>query len=162
MYHLDDINTITPGGKSMKTMITDYIREKNLNFILARGKCLNQAQADLAPGDLEAYMSEFSACGFSKVSCPDLRPSPPFLAASLDEASGTARAAFLIDLTCEAEKGVASKFYSKILGALASQFFAACPGILRLYFPFILEETAAGRGLSLEPAEGGAWIVKKA
>jgi hypothetical protein len=160
MYHLDDIKTITPGGRPLSAIVTDYIREKNLNFIVARGQCRNLRQADLAPGDLETCMSEFSACGFSRVSCPDLRPCPPFLAADLDGATKSARVVFLIDLTAEAETGRASKFYSKILGALSSQFFAACPGISRLFFPFALEETAAGRGLSVEEAEGGTWVIK--
>lgn len=160
MYHLDDINTITPGGKSLTVIVTDYIREKNLNFIVARGRCRNRRQSEMAPGELEACIREFAACSFSKVSCPGLRPAPPFLAADTDEQAGTARVAFLIDLTEEAETGRASKFYSKVLGALASQFFAACPGISRLFFPFGLEETAAGRGLALETDGDGTWIVK--
>jgi|GEM_PF-3131800 len=160
MYRFDDINTITPGGTPLLDIVTAYIREKNLNFIVAEGKRCNRRKKDLAPEELEAFMSEFCACGFSKVSCPNLRPSPPFLAAELDEAAGTAKLAFLIDLTEEAQEGTASKFYSKILGALSSQFFAATPQISRLFFPFDLEDTAAGKGLSVEPGKNGAWIIK--
>jgi len=160
MYRFDDIHTITPGGTQLLDIVAGYIREKNLNFIVAEGRCTNRPAADLAPEELVAWMSAFAACGFSKVSCPGLHPSPPFIAVDLDEATGTARLIFLIDLTQEAKEGTASKFYSKILGALSSQFFAANPKISRLFFPFGLEDTAAGKGLCLETAEGGTWILK--
>ena len=160
MYRFDDIHTITPGGTKLLDLVTGYIREKNLNFIVAKGKCTNRPAANLSPEELATWMATFAACGFSKVSCPDLRPSPPFIAADLDEATGTAQLVFLIDLTQEAKEGTASKFYSKILGALSSQFFAANPKVSRLFFPFGLEDTAAGKGLCIETAEGGAWMIK--
>jgi len=161
MYTFEDLNTITPGGIPLLDIVTGYIREKNLSFIVAQGRCSNRRAADLAPQELTSWMAAFAACTFSKVSCPDLRPCPPFMAADLDEAAKTATLVFLIDLTQEAQGGMASKFYSKILGALSSQFFAANPGISRLFFPFGLADTATGKGLSLEKAESGTWIILK-
>lgn len=139
------------------SIVKAYIREKNLNFIIARGQCLNQNQAELTDRELDAYMDEYAACAFSKVACPGLRPSPPFMAASIRPESGTARVEFLIDLTQEAQTGRASKFYSKMLGAFSTQFFAVRPDISKLVFPFQLEDTL-GRGLVAEPCDKGCCI----
>jgi len=159
MYSLEEITTITPNGRSLTSIIKAYIREKNLNFIVAKGQCLNQNQSQLSDTELIAYMAEYANCAFSKVACPNLRPSPPFMAASIQQGSSTARVEFLIDLTREAETGRASKFYSKILGAFSTQVFAVQPIVSRIFFPFDLEDTV-GRGLTLEPCDTGCCIIK--
>lgn len=160
MHHFTPLRTLAPDGTTVSDIVFSYIRKKNLNFIVFRGQCANLSQATLTDAALSQVLAEYAACGFSLVSCPGFKPSPPFLAAEIDKTAGTARVAFLMDLTREAESGRASKFYSKALGALSTQVFASCPGICRLFFPFALEETAAGRGLSLAPAPGGAFIVQ--
>lgn len=160
MWKLEDINTARLGDQTLARAVKAYIKEKNLNFIIARGECLNQRQETLKEDELDTYMAEFSACGFSRISCPGPRPSPPFMAADIDPETATARVRFLIDLTEEAEDGRAGKFYSKILGAFATQFFAAQPLVRELIFPFELEDTV-GRGLSLNPRGPGMGIVRE-
>lgn len=157
MYTLTHINTITPKGRPIKEIMAAYIREKNLTFIVDQGKCANLSQADLSDQDLASRLNEFSACSFASISCPDLRPSPPFIAVRTEPESRTGQVVFLIDLTREAEAGRASKFYSKILGALSTQVFAHTQGLDRIFFPFELEETA-GRGLALDHQNGGTFI----
>ena len=137
MWKFEDINREILGNRQIYNRVNAYIRDKNLNFIVAGGACINRRQETLSPGTLETWLAEFAACGFSQVSFPGESPSPPFMAADIDESLGLARVIFLIDFTREAESGIASKFYSKILGAFATQFFAACPEIRELRFPFL-------------------------
>jgi hypothetical protein len=160
MWKLEDINKGNFGDLTLAQAVKAYIKEKNLNFIIARGKCINLRQDKLEQGMLDTYLAEFSACGFSRISCPGPRPSPPFMAADIDPGTGTAQVKFLIDLTEEAESGRASKFYSKILGAFATQFFAAQPLVKELIFPFELEDTV-GSGLLLNSREQGMGIVRE-
>lgn len=160
MWKLEDINKGTIGDQTLAQAVKAYIKEKNMNFIIARGQCLNQRQEKLAEGELDTYLAEFSACGFSRVSCPGPRPSPPFMAAEINPETATAEVRFLIDLTEEAADGKASLFYSKILGAFATQFFASQPLVLELIFPFKLEDTV-GRGLSLNAHGHGMGIVRE-
>jgi hypothetical protein len=159
MWKFDNIKTGITGSRPLYNILKDYIQEKNLNFIIARGNCVNQAQDSLKKGELDIYLDEFAACGFSMISCQGEKPSPPFLAGDIDPEAGTARITFLIDLTREAEDGKASPFYSKMLGALATQFFAAQPGIHRLELPFTLRDTI-GRGVTLAPMDGGTALVR--
>ncbi|MCG8618257.1 MAG: hypothetical protein MI802_18740 [Desulfobacterales bacterium] len=159
MWKFEDINQGMLGDRRVYNAVLSYIREKNINFIVTRGKCTNQRQDTLAPGELETLLKEFSACSFCRVSFPGDKPSPPFLAAETDPATGAGRVMFLMDLTQEAEGGKASKFYSKILGAFATQIFAACPDMNELWFPFELEDTV-GRGLTLIARGSGTTIVK--
>ncbi len=160
MWKLEDINKGKMGDQTLAQAMKAYIKEKNLNFIIARGKCLNQRQETLEEGELDTYLAEFSACGFSRISCPGPRPSSLFMAADIDPKTATAQVRFLIDLTEEAKEGRASKFYSKVLGAFATQFFASQPQVLELIFPFELEDTV-GRGLSLNSHEHGMGIVRE-
>jgi hypothetical protein len=159
MLKFEDINQEMLGDRRVYNAVLSYIREKNLNFIVARGKCTNQRQDTLAPGELETLLDEFSICGFCRVSFPGDKPAPPFLAAQIDAATGAGRVIFLMDLTREAEEGKASKFYSKMLGAFTTQIFAACPHMNELWFPFELEDTV-GRGLTLSTRGTGTAIVK--
>ncbi len=160
MWKLEDLNKGTLGDLTLFQAVKAYIKEKNLNFIIARGQRLNQRQETFKEGELDAYLEEFAACGFSKISCPGTRPSPPFMAADIDPETGTAQVRFLIDLTEEAADGRASLFYSKILGAFATQFFASQPQVMELRFPFELEDTV-GRGLILTSHDHGMAIVRE-
>ena len=160
MWRFDNIKKGTLETRPLYPALKAYIREKDLNFIIAGGRCLNLRQKDLAPGKLDRWLDEFSYCTVSMVNWTDDRPSPPFLAADEDGAARIARVTFLIDLTREADDGRASSFYSKMLGALATQFFAGRPEIDRLWFPFFLEGTAA-RGGTLEDTDGGTAVVRQ-
>ncbi len=148
------------GDLTLSQAVKAYIKEKNLNFIIARGQCVNQRQETFEEGELDAYLEEFSACGFSKISCPGPKPSPPFMAADIHPETCTAQVKFLIDLTEEAVNGRASLFYSKVLGAFATQFFACQPLVKELQFPFELEDTV-GRGLILTSHDHGMAIVRE-
>lgn len=148
-----------PVNRQTQKAVRAYIQEKNLNFIVARGRCVNRRQDTLPPGELAAWIDEFSNCGFSRAAVSGDRPCPPFMAADLDEDTGRARVVFLIDFTREAESGRAGKFYSKIMGALSTHFFAACPDISELEFPFELED-AVGRGLRLFIRKPGISVIK--
>ncbi|HCY85192.1 MAG TPA: hypothetical protein DHV36_08665 [Desulfobacteraceae bacterium] len=155
----EDINQEMLGDRRIYKAVKSYIQEKNLNIIVSGGKCINLRQDTLAPGELDTLLDEFAACGFCRVSFNGDKPAPPFLAAKTDKATGRARVVFLLDLTEEAKDGKASKFYSKILGALTTQVFAVCPEMYELWFPFELEETV-GRGLTLSARGTDMAIVK--
>ncbi|MEH0021841.1 MAG: hypothetical protein V6Z89_19460 [Desulfobacter sp.] len=159
MLKFKDINAGTLGDRSVYRAVKARIREKNLNFIVARSQCLNQRQDALGENGLDTYLEEFASCGFSMVSFPGDNPSPPFMATDVDTDTGVARVRFLIDFTQEAETGRASRFYSKIMGAFATQFFAAHAPSRELWFPFTLEDTV-GRGLRLEARKPGMAIVR--
>ncbi|WDP91577.1 MAG: hypothetical protein HUN04_18460 [Desulfobacter sp.] len=159
MWKSENIKAVITGGTPQIQLLKAYIQEKNLNFIIARGKCVNRCRQDLASGELDVLLDEFAACGAAMVSWNGRQPSPPFLAADLDPETRTARVAFLMDLTREAEKGEASPFYSKIMGALSTQFFAARPDMDRIWFPFILQDTV-GRGAARQAADQGMFIIR--
>ncbi|WDP83818.1 MAG: hypothetical protein HUN05_00405 [Desulfobacter sp.] len=143
----------------MYLLIKEYIQNKNLNFIIAGGDCLNKPQSRLEKGKLDIYLDEFSKSNFSMISCAEQRLSPPFLAADINPVTGTARITFLIDLTQEALDQKASPFYSKIMGALSTQIFAARPDAKKIYFPFVLEDTV-GRGLKRLPMDEGTALIQ--
>ncbi len=159
MWKSDNIKNAITGGKSQYQSLKDHIREKNLNFIIARGQCMNRSRESLEPGELDTFMDEFARCSASMINWSGTTPSPPFLAAETSTDTRTAKVSFLVDLTREAEDGEASPFYSKIMGALATQFFAALPDMDKLWFPFILKDTV-GRGVTLEAGNTGMFIVR--
>jgi len=139
MWKSENIKKALTGGRSQYQALKDYILEKNLNFIIAQGKCLNIGAKELETGELDRLLNEFAQCGASMINWSGPKPSPPFLAADIDPYNSIASVSFLIDLTREAEGGEASPFYSKIMGALATQFFAARPDMDKLWFPFMLK-----------------------
>lgn len=160
MWKFDNIKKSITGGKSQYQALKDYIQIKNLNFIIARGNCLNHFRERLDTEEFDSLMEDFSRCDASLINWSGQTPSPPFLAVDIDPETRQAHVRFLIDLTREARDGQASPFYSKIMGALATQFFAARPDMDRLWFPFILKDTL-GRGVSCESANKGMFIVKE-
>lgn len=148
MYTLKDMDGKTGVEGPLFHQVSDYIRKKNLNFIVARGKLVNQSQDAMDKTALANHLKAYAACDFSMVSIFNKKPCPPFIAADMDLESGRARVSYIIDLTREAQKGDSSPFYSKILGAFATQFFTASPGIKELWFPFSIQDTV-GRGLGV-------------
>ncbi|MCP4719688.1 MAG: hypothetical protein GY860_09570 [Desulfobacteraceae bacterium] len=159
MWNLENIKQ-TNGWNSLIATVKAYTLEKNLNITVARGSLVNQRADTLAEGILDTYLEEYSLCGFSMVSCFNNKPSPPFIAADTAPKTGTARVRFLMDLTEEAQDGVASPFYSKVMGAFATQFFAAMPDIHQLRFPFTLADTV-GRHLTLKNEAGNGIIFRE-
>ncbi len=160
MWKFENIKTGITGGRPQYPVLKKYIIEKNINFIIARGNCRNLRCDDMAKGELDTLLYEFSACTGSMISWTGPKPSPPFLAVNIDQATQMARVSFLMDLTREAEDGQASPFYSKIMGALGTQFFAARPDMDKLWFPFILKDTV-GRGVEREAGNTGMFLVRK-
>ena len=136
-----------------------YIRERNAIFIVARGKCDNRACADFTTGAFSRIMQDLGGCSLFLVNQSGLSLSSPFLAADLDTTTRTASLKFLVDLTSQAENGHASPFYSKLLGACATQFFAGTGQADRLWVPFTLEDTV-GKGVIQEPAENGSFLIR--
>lgn len=160
MWKSDNIKSGITGGIPQIQRLKAYIEEKDLNFIITRGACVNRCPSDFNPGELDILLDEFADCQTAMINWNGSRPSPPFLAAQLDPGTRTAKVMFLMDLTREAETGAASPFYSKIMGALSTQFFAARPDIDKLWFPFTLQDTV-GRGAALEPAEQGMYVIRQ-
>ena len=159
MWKFDNIKTGLTGPKPQYQAIKDYIEEKNINIIISKGKCVNQRNSDLAPGELDTLLTEFAKCDVSMINWPGKRPSPPFLAADIDPDTRTARVMFLLDLTQEAEDGQASLFYSKLMGALATQFLAARQDVDKIWFPFFLQDTV-GRGVIRQDMDQGTALSR--
>ena len=159
MWKFDNIKTGITGPKPQYMALKDYIEEKNVNIIIKTGKCFNKRHSDLAPGELEALLTEFAKCNVSMINWPGKRPSPPFLAADIDPDTRTARVMFLLDLTQEAEDGQASLFYSKLMGALATQFLAARQDVDKIWFPFFLQDTV-GRGVIRQDMDQGTALSR--
>ena len=159
MWKLTDLNEQTEGHGTLLETFQDYITTKNLNFILAQGKCLNRGVTDLGEERIAIYLEEYTACDFSMISLFNGKPSAPFIAANMDINKKMARAQFLIDFNREAEEGKASPFYSKILGAFATQFFQGHPEIETLWFPFTIENIV-GSGMEILPMESGTAILR--
>lgn len=136
------------------------MQKKNLNFIIARGKCLNKFIKYLNKQELENYLYEFSDCSSFIIPLNEGRALPPFMAADIDHKTvGLARVKFLIDLTLEAENDQATPFYSKILRALSTRFFERWQNIDKLWFPFIIQDTV-GKGISLQKMSLGTVLLK--
>lgn len=159
MWNLEDIKQ-TKGLNNLLATVKAYTLDKNLNIIVARGSLTNQRIDTLAQGILDTYLDEYSLCGFSMVSCFNNKPSPPFIAADTNPETGIARVRFLLDLTEEAQNGGASPFYSKVMGAFATQFFATMPDIHQLIFPFTLADTV-GRNLTLKNEAGNGTVFRE-
>lgn len=134
-----------------------YIKEKNAIFIVANGTCVNRPYKELRPDDFSSVMQALCACDTFLVNQSDQTLSSPFLAANISPGTRTAELAFLLDLVPQAENGQASPFYSKLMGAVATQFFAGTTRANRLWVPFGLKHTV-GRGVTIQPAEQGCFI----
>lgn len=136
-----------------------YIKEKNAIFIVANGTCVNRAYKDFSPDDFSSVIQAVCACDVFLVNQSDQTLSSPFLAANITPAARTAELAFFLDLVSQAEDGLASPFYSKLMGAVATQFFTGTSRANRLWVPFGLKDTV-GRGVTVQPAEQGCFICR--
>jgi len=159
MWKLTDINDEKNGPHTLLERFEHYILEKNLTFIVARGKCINQRQDILGTDKVTASLRAYAGCDFSMISFFNGKPSVPFIAASMDMDKGFARVEYLIDFNEEATAGKASPFYSKILGAFATNFFAAQPQINQLWFPFFIADIV-GSNMGVKSDDSGTAILR--
>jgi hypothetical protein len=159
MWKLTDLNREENGPESLFKKFEHYILEKNLNFIVARGKCINQRPEDLEKDKINAYLKEFADCDFSMIALFNETPKSPFIAANMDIDRRLARVQYLIDFNQEATTGKASPFYSKVLGAFATHFFEVHPKIEQLWFPFTLENMV-GSKMSVQSIDAGTAILR--
>lgn len=159
MWKLTDLNRDKNGPESLFEKFRHYVLEKNLNFIVARGNCINQRPEDLGTDKTNAYLGEFADCDFSKIALFNDMPKSPFIAATMDIDRGLARVQYLIDFNQEATTGKASPFYSKVLGAFATHFFELHPEIEQLWFPFTLENMV-GSKMSIQSIDAGTAILR--
>ena len=161
MLNLEDINAVRPGKTHLMELVYTYIETKNLNFIVARGTLCNQRFQELGPKTVKACLEDYAGCSFSRVTIFNDKPSAPFMAARMDKDYGDmARVQYLIDFNTEAVEGLASPFYSKILGAFATNFFAVQPHVQRLFFPFEIQNLVGSR-MKLAQGDGGTFIVRQ-
>jgi hypothetical protein len=156
MWKLTDLNEKKKGSGTLFEQFAHYIAQKNLNFIVAQGKCVNIGLDDLGQDRLTAYLAAYAACDFSMIALFNGKPKAPFIAANMDIDKGIARVRYLIDFNKEATGGKASPFYSKILGAFATNFFAARPQIEQLWFPFTIEDIVGSKMGVLSTSAGTA------
>lgn len=154
MQLYNDIKT-----RGLLNQLARYIEERNAIFIVARGKCDNRAYTDFTQKAFSQVMQDLGDCSLFLVNQAGLSLSSPFLAADLDTTTRTASLKFLVDLTSQAENGHASPFYSKLMGACATQFFAETSQAERLRVPFTLEETV-GKGVVRELREDGCFLIR--
>jgi len=159
MWKLTDLNGGKNGPESLFEKFEHYVLEKNLNFIVAREKCANQRPKDLGTDRITAYLGEFADCDFSMIALFNDTPKSPFIAANMDIDRGLARVQYLIDFNEEATTGKASPFYSKVLGAFATHFFAVHPEIGQIWFPFTIEKLV-GSKMSVQSDDTGTAILK--
>ena len=159
MWKLTDLNEGGNGPESLFKKFEHYVLEKNLNFIVARGKCINQRPEDLEKDKTNAYLKEFADCDFSMIALFNDTPKSPFIAANMDIDRGLARVRYLIDFNQEATTGKASPFYSKVLGAFATHFFEVHPKIEQLWFPFTIENMV-GSKMSVQSIDAGTAILR--
>ncbi len=159
MLDLKDINEMTLGG-ALLSRVAYYIEEKNLNFIVAGGALLNKCFQELGREKVMEYLQAYAACDFSRITIAGEKPSAPFMAACVDDADkGVARVQYLIDFNEEAKEGTASLFYSKIMGAFSTNFFAVQPHVQRLWFPFVVQMLEGGK-VKVQKEDGGTSILK--
>ncbi|SMC61062.1 hypothetical protein SAMN02746065_105165 [Desulfocicer vacuolatum DSM 3385] len=159
MLDLKDINEISFGG-ALLNRVAHYIEEKNLNFIVARGELLNKRFRELGREKVMAYLNDYAGCDFSRITIAGDKPSAPFMAACVDNTHGElARVRYLIDFNEEAKQGTASLFYSKIMGAFSTNFFAVQPHVTRLWFPFTIQMLEGGK-VKVQEEDGGSSILK--
>lgn len=159
MWKLADIKEEKKGEIPLVQRVEMYIKEKNLNFIVARSKLLNLRYDVLGQDKARAYLNEYAGCDFSMISIFNNKPSAPFIAANMDFTGAIARVQYHIDFNEEAKQGTASPFYSKILGAFATHFFEVQPKIERLWFPFVIHNIV-GSKMGVEAEDSGTCILR--
>jgi len=160
MLDLKDINEIADAKGTLMTRVAHYIEEKNLNFIVARGALLNERFQELGREEVMEHLNDYSGCDFSRITITSEKPSAPFMAARVDEVDKEmARVQYLIDFNEEAKEGTASLFYSKIMGAFSTNFFAVQPHVQRLWFPFVVQ-MLEGCKVKVQEEDGGTSILK--
>ena len=159
MWKLTDLNEETDGTITLFEQFEHYVREKNLNFIVARGKCVNLGQKDLGQDRVMKYLAEYAACDFSMIALFNGKPKAPFIAANMEFDKGIAMVQYLIDFNEEAAEGKASPFYSKMLGAFATNFFAVHPQIEQLLFPFAIDNIP-GSKMGIQSRDLGTAILQ--
>ncbi|MCP3940504.1 MAG: hypothetical protein GY710_03365 [Desulfobacteraceae bacterium] len=159
MWKLTDLNEEKKKPDNLYEQFEHYISKKNLNFIVARGNCINQRFMDLGQDKVKTYLRAYAACDFSMVALFNKKLAPPFIAADMDINQGLARVQYLIDFNEEAIAGQASPFYSKILGAFATNFFEVQPQIKQLWFPFSIENIL-GSKMQVQSKNQGTAILR--
>lgn len=159
MWKLTDLNEGEKGTGNLFETFEHYVAKKNLNFIVAREKCVNFGQNTLGPDKVAEYLTAYAGCDFSMIALFNGTPKTPFIAVNMDSGERIARVQYLIDFNKEAETGKASPFYSKVLGAFATHFFAACPQIEELWFPFVIENIV-GSKMAVQPNDFGTAILR--
>ena len=158
MWKLTDISEDKDKPESLFKRFEHYVMEKNLNFIVARGECINQEVKTLNPRQVTSYLDAYAACDFSMIALFNDSPKTPFIAANM-EATGIARVEYLIDFNPEAISGKASPFYSKLLGAFATHFFALHPRMQQLWFPFAIKNIV-GSKMTVHALDSGTAILR--
>jgi hypothetical protein len=159
MWKLTDLTHEKNNPESLFKKFEHYVLEKNLNFIVARGKCINQGAKELGPHQVAAYLRAYAACDFSMIALLNESPKTPFIAANMEADKGLARVEYLIDFNQEATTGTASPFYSKLLGAFATHFFALHPQMGQLWFPFAIENMV-GSKMTVHAMDSGTAILR--
>lgn len=159
MWKLVAIDDNDPKEGPLIKRVEDYIRDKNLYFVVAGSKLVNLRQEVLGQEKLKAHMNAYALCDFSMISIFNNRPSAPFIAADTDSNLGIARVQYLIDFNQEAKQGISSPFYSKVLGAFATHFFSVQPRIKRLWFPFVIHDIV-GSKMGVESGDSGTFILR--
>jgi len=159
MWKLVDINAEEDGELSLFQRVEKYVVAKNLYFIVARAKLLNMRQNELGHDKVVKYLNGYAACDFSMVSLFNGEPSAPFIAADLDPVTGIARVCYLMDFNEEAKGGRATPFYSKLMGAFATNFFAVNPEMEKLWFPFAIQDLV-GSKMGIQPEDSGTFILR--
>ena len=147
-------------GGPLLNRVANYIEEKNLNFIVVEGTLLNKRFQELGREKVMEYLQAYAACDFSRITIVGDKPSAPFMAACVDDTDkALARVQYLIDFNEEAKEGIASLFYSKIMGAFSTNFFAVQPQVQRLWFPFTVQMLEGGK-VKVQNEDGGTSILK--
>jgi len=160
MLNLKEINEIADGAGTLLGRVAHYIEEKDLNFIVAQGALLNERFQTLGREKVMAFLQDYATCDFSRITIAGEKPSAPFMAARVDHKDQhLARVQYLIDFNEEAKEGTASLFYSKIMGAFSTNFFAVQPHVHRLWFPFVVQTLEGGK-VRIQKEDGGTSILK--
>jgi len=159
MWKLAPLNKETDKPGTLFEKFEHYVHKKNLNFLVARGKCLNLRPEELGKNKVTEYLSAYATCNFSMIALFNQEPKPPFIAADMDIDKKIARVQFLIDFNEEVTSGRATPFYSKVLGAFATNFFTAQPRIRQLWFPFAIENIV-GSQMNVKPGNSGSAILR--
>jgi len=159
MWKLVDINAEKNEEYSLFQRVEKYVVGKNLNFIVARAELLNMRQDELGHDKVLKYLNGYAACDFSMVSLFNGEPSAPFIAADMNPATGIARVCYLMDFNEQAKDGRATPFYSKLLGAFATTFFAVQPEMEKLWFPFVIQDLV-GSKMAIQQDDSATFILR--